>query len=80
MNMPPCITLLVFAFNRSALVAAAVRSCLAQACEPREIVLSDDASTDDTFAVLQALAAAYQGLHRVRAHTTTQLWPTATGS
>lgn len=66
MNMPPRITLLVFAFNQSALVEAAVRSCLAQDSEPLEIVLSDDASTDDTLAVLQALAAAYSGPHRVR--------------
>lgn len=66
MNMPPRITLLVFAFNQSALVEAAVRSCLAQDCEPLEIVLSDDASTDGTFAVLQALAVAYHGPHHVR--------------
>ena len=62
MNMPPRITLLVFAFNQSAMVEAAVRSCLAQESEPLEIVLSDDASTDDTFAVLQALAADYSCL------------------
>lgn len=66
MNMPPRITLLVFAFNQSALVEAAVRSCLAQDSEPLEIVLSDDASTDGTFAVLQRLAAAYVGPHHVR--------------
>lgn len=66
MNTPPRITLLLLAFNQSALVEAATRSCLAQEGEPLEIVLSDDASTDDTFALLQALAAAYNGPHHVR--------------
>lgn len=71
MNQPPRITLMVFAFNQSALIEAAVSSCFAQDSEPLEIVLSDDASTDGTFAVLQALAARYNGPHRVRVRRNT---------
>ena len=66
MTPSPRITLLLFAFNQVALVGDAVRACLAQEGEPLEIVLSDDASTDGTFAELQRLAAAYGGPHHVR--------------
>jgi glycosyltransferase involved in cell wall biosynthesis len=62
----PRITLVVFAYNQSAMIDAAIDSALAQVCEPIEILLSDDASPDDTFARMQAKAAAYQGPHLVR--------------
>lgn len=71
MNQSPRITLVLFAYNQSALVEKAVRSCLGQECELLEIVLSDDASTDGTFAVLQDLAASYSGPHRVRVRRNT---------
>lgn len=62
----PRITLLLFAFNQAAVVGDAVRACFAQTGEPLEIVLSDDASTDGTYAQLQRLAAGYVGPHHVR--------------
>jgi glycosyltransferase involved in cell wall biosynthesis len=49
------------------MVRAAAESCLAQRGEPLEIVLSDDGSSDGTFAILQSMAAAYRGPHQVRA-------------
>jgi hypothetical protein len=64
--MTPRISVLLLAFNQEEVVEAAVRSCLAQTGEPLEIVLSDDASTDGTYAVLRQLASAYQGHHQVR--------------
>lgn len=64
--MVPRISLLLLAYNQSSVVEAAVRSCLEQDCEPMEIVLSDDASTDETHAILLKMAAAYVGPHRVR--------------
>lgn len=63
----PRISLILLACNQQATVRAAAESCLAQVGEPLEIVLSDDASADGTFAELQAVAAAYRGPHRVRA-------------
>lgn len=63
----PRISLVLLACNQQATVRAAAESCLAQAGEPLEIVLSDDASADGTFPEMQAVAAAYRGPHRVRA-------------
>ncbi len=59
------VSMVMLAFNQERTVRSAVASCLAQQCEPIEIVLSDDFSTDATFAILQELAAAYRGPHRV---------------
>jgi len=64
-DAPHRITLLVLAYQQAPYIGDAVRSALAQACEPIEIILSDDASGDDTFAQMQALAAGYQGPHRI---------------
>ncbi|MEY4908390.1 MAG: hypothetical protein RL260_2108 [Pseudomonadota bacterium] len=61
----PRITLVVFGYRQSRTIEEAVRSALAQVCEPIEILLSDDASPDDTLVRMQALAAAYQGPHQV---------------
>lgn len=63
----PRISLVLLAFNQEATVRAAAESCLAQFGEPLEIVLSDDASSDGTFAQLQAAVSAYRGPHVVRA-------------
>lgn len=61
------ITLAVLAYRQETFIDAAVHSALSQACEPIEILLSDDASPDGTFARMQALASAYQGPHKVMA-------------
>jgi glycosyltransferase involved in cell wall biosynthesis len=65
--MEPRITVLLLACNQAATVRAAAESVLAQTGAPLEIVLSDDASRDDTFEVLAGVAASYRGPHRVRA-------------
>lgn len=59
------ITLALLAYNQSEFVDGAARSALAQACEPIEIIFSDDCSSDDTHDRLQAAARAYSGPHRV---------------
>lgn len=61
----PSITLAMLAYNQSAVIDAAIASALAQTGEPIEILLSDDASPDDTFDRMQAQAAAYRGPHQV---------------
>lgn len=65
--MEPRITVLLLACNQAATVRAAAESVLAQTGAPLEIVLSDDASRDDTFEVLAGVAASYRGPHRVHA-------------
>ena len=54
------------AYNQQASVRAAVEAALAQTGEPIEIIVSDDASTDATFAVMQQAVAGYAGPHTVR--------------
>lgn len=56
---------LVLTYNQAHLVRESAAAALAQECEPLEIVFSDDASTDNTFEVLQEIAASYQGPHRL---------------
>jgi len=66
-DVSPRVSLILLACNQQATARAAALSCLAQLGEPLEIVLSDDASGDGTFAELQAAADAYHGPHCVRA-------------
>lgn len=63
----PRTSLILLACNQAATVRAAAESCLAQHGEPLEIVLSDDASSDDTYAQLCDVARTYRGPHQVRA-------------
>lgn len=67
------VSLLLLAFNQAGYVASAAINCLAQKTSiPIEIVFSDDASTDETFTVLEAIAAEYRGPHRVRVRRNVQ--------
>jgi glycosyltransferase involved in cell wall biosynthesis len=58
-------TLILLAFNQEAFIRKAALSCLAQDCEPIEIIFSDDASTDGTYAIFEQLASEYLGPHRL---------------
>lgn len=59
------LSMILLAYNQERTVRHAAASCLAQDSEPIEIVFSDDASTDGTFAILQEMARDYRGPHRV---------------
>jgi glycosyltransferase involved in cell wall biosynthesis len=61
----PLASLLLIAFNQRATIAEAIAGALAQTYSPLEIIVSDDASTDDTFGAMQAALAGYDGPHRV---------------
>lgn len=61
----PLISFCLIAFNQEAFIREAVASAFEQNYSPLEIILSDDCSTDATFAILSSLAAAYQGPHKV---------------
>lgn len=55
----------VLAYNQAAHVRAAVEGAFAQTYAPLEIILSDDCSPDETFAIMEEMAAAYAGPHTV---------------
>jgi glycosyltransferase involved in cell wall biosynthesis len=61
----PLATLFIIGYNHEDYIAAAIDGALAQTWSPLEIILSDDGSTDRTFAIMQEKAAAYSGPHRV---------------
>lgn len=66
-NLAVEVSLLLLTFNQAGYAASAANSCLAQrTSKPIEIIFSDDASTDETYAILETVAANYRGPHRVR--------------
>lgn len=64
------LTAVVFAYNQAPVVEAAVRAVFSQTVHPAEIILSDDASRDDTHAILRRLADEYRGPATVRVRRT----------
>ncbi len=63
----PRVTLALFTYKQQTYVRSAVQGALAQDYEgPLEIILSDDGSPDETFAVMQQLARSYRGPHHLR--------------
>ncbi|MGF6976733.1 glycosyltransferase involved in cell wall biosynthesis [Paraburkholderia sp. JPY465] len=67
----PLVSMLVIAYNQAEQIGDAVRSALAQTYEPLEIIVSDDASSDATYAAIEAAIAGYSGPHRVIARRNT---------
>lgn len=61
----PLVTFALFAYNQEKYIREAVEGALAQTYAPLEIILSDDCSEDGTFEIMQTMAAAYRGPHRV---------------
>lgn len=65
MTRQPLVSLVLVAYKQESFVRAAVRSALAQAYEPMEVILSDDCSPDRTFVIMREEAEAYRGPHKV---------------
>jgi len=61
----PFVTFYVMAYNQARFIREAVEGALAQTYSPMEIVLSDDASTDGTFEIIQEVVSGYSGPHHV---------------
>lgn len=59
------VSLILLAYNQSETIAEAVQSALGQEGDPIEIVITDDCSTDDTFAVIEQTVRGYGGPHNV---------------
>lgn len=61
----PLVTHFLYGYRQERSIRAAIEGVFAQTYQPLEIVLSDDCSPDGTFQVMQEMAAAYRGPHRV---------------
>lgn len=62
----PLVTFALFAYNQEQYVREAVEGAFSQTYSPLEIILSDDASSDRTFARMKELATDYDGAHRIK--------------
>jgi hypothetical protein len=62
----PLVTLFVTGYEQAATIREAVEGAFAQTWTPLEIILADDGSRDATHAIMQEMAAAYDGPHAVR--------------
>ena len=61
----PTVAFVLYAYNEERFIREAVESAFAQTYSPLEVVLSDDGSTDNTFKIVQEMAEAYQGPHKI---------------
>jgi glycosyltransferase involved in cell wall biosynthesis len=64
-NMRPLLTFAVCAYKQEQFIREAAEAALAQTYSPLEVILSDDCSPDRTFEIMEELAAAYRGPHRI---------------
>lgn len=62
----PLVTYALFTYNQEQYVRASIEAAFSQTYSPLEIIISDDASSDRTFAIIQEMVEAYQGPHEVR--------------
>ena len=79
MSTPASISVALCTHNGARFVAEQVRSILAQSRLPREIVLSDDASTDDTVVIVTNLVDEFNALSPHKVHLVTLANPTPLG-
>ncbi|MFZ2266011.1 MAG: glycosyltransferase [Azonexus sp.] len=63
--LPP-VTFLLISYQQQDYIAEALAGALAQDYPNLEIVISDDASPDDTWRVIEQTLAAYHGPHRIK--------------
>lgn len=61
----PLISFILVCYKQEHFVREAIEGAFAQTYSPLEIILSDDCSPDGTFAVMEEMAKAYRGPHRV---------------
>ena len=71
-SQPLRYSIVVLSYNQAPFIRDAVHAALAQDCPPVEIVISDDCSTDGTFAAIQDAIRDYDGPHRVIARQNPQ--------
>lgn len=64
-NGRPLLTFAIVAYKQEHYIREAVEAAFSQTYSPLQIILSDDCSPDRTFEIMQEMAAAYTGPHRV---------------
>lgn len=63
--MKPRCSLLILTYNQEHYIHDAVKAGLAQTGEPVEIIISDDASSDDTFKIIKNAVKCYKGSNKI---------------
>ena len=61
----PLISFVLIAYKQEQYIREAIEGAFSQTYSPLEIIISDDCSSDQTFAIMQEMAAAYKGPHRI---------------
>lgn len=56
---------ILLTYNQQDSIAEAMRAALAQDCQPIEVLVSDDCSSDHTFEIMQEIARTYDGPHKL---------------
>lgn len=59
------VSLILLAYNQEKYIREAMISVLGQKCQPLEIIVSDDCSTDNTFKIIQEVISEYHGFHKI---------------
>lgn len=72
MSKQPLVTLFVMAYRQAHIIAETIEGAFAQTYAPLEIILSDDCSPDETFAIMERMAAEYCGPHTIRLNRNTR--------
>ena len=67
--MSTAITVLMANHNHGHFIGEALRSIVTQDLPPREVIVVDDASTDDTVSIIQALAREYPAIRLIQSPT-----------
>lgn len=62
----PFVSFIVMTYNAEKYVKEAIEGAFAQTYENMEIIISDDCSTDNTFAIIEEAVKAYSGIKTVR--------------
>lgn len=61
----PLLTFTLLTFNQQRFIREAVQGALAQTYSPLEIIISDDCSTDRTYAIIKDAVSQYDGPHQI---------------
>lgn len=65
MNENPLVTVLQLSYNNEAFIEEAFNSVLAQTYRPIQIIVSDDCSQDESWAIIQEKVKHYSGPHKI---------------
>jgi len=68
----PLITFALYTYNQERFIREAIYGAFSQTYTPLEIIISDDCSADQTFAVVKEMVAGYKGPHQVRVNRNTR--------